>query len=92
MMNNGNAMPHKTGSTIFRTPDYGGHMHNGPVRTFFRNEVRAAGTGYRVVEVMLRGRPGDEKTLCEHPDTVEYPSLIEAMEVAIRKRQNMTRR
>lgn len=87
-MRNSTQMPVKTGNAVFTTAPYGEHMRQGLVRTCFRNEVRVSGSGYQVVEVMLRGRLGDEVILCEDVETIVYHHIMQAIDVAVRKRRD----
>ncbi len=77
----------KAGVAVFRTTSYGERLYSGPVRTFFRNEVRLNGAVYRVVEVTMRGRPGEEVVLCEYVTPTEYPGLMLAIRAAIDNRK-----
>jgi hypothetical protein len=67
----------------FKTTPYGKRLYSGPVQTFFRNEVRARGAVFRVVEVTMRGCPGEETVLCEYVKPTEYPSIELAIRAAI---------
>ncbi len=77
---------HKTGVAVFNTTPYGEHLHNGSIRTYFRNEVRVTGSVYQVVEVTMRGRPGAEIVLCEYMVPTEYSDLTQAISVAVNNR------
>lgn len=87
-MTNSTQMSLKTGNAVFTTAPYGEHMRQGSVRTCFRTEVRVSGSGYQVVEVMLRGRHGNEVILCEDVETIVYPHIMQAIGVAVRKRRD----
>lgn len=79
------------GTTVFKTASYGERLYRGPIRTYFRNEARLSGSMYRVVEVTMRGAPGEEEVLCEYVAPTEYPSLMQAITVAIDNRKEYLR-
>lgn len=77
----------KTGVAIFKTTPYGERLHNGSIRTYFCNEVRLISSVYRVVEVTKRGDHSAEIVLCEYMEPTEYPSLMQAIDVAVNNRK-----
>lgn len=76
----------KVGTTVFKTTPYGERLYNGPVRTYFRNEVRLTGSVYRVVEVTMRCRVGEE-AVYEYVTPTEYLGLMQAIDAAIKNRK-----
>lgn len=76
----------KFGVTVFKTTPYGHRKYSHDSHTYYQDEVRMTGTGYRVVEVTRRGRIGEEKTFCEYVLPTEYPNRTQAVAVAINSR------